>query len=220
MADEDGLEVRSDGEEGSSVVMSCRDGHHDRPVSERVAAEAICECLPHMLEAGFVKQINGKVAFTPQGRARAEVIIRSHRLAEALLDQALDMDVEAEQETVCRLEHALSPAIADHICAFLGHPPTCPHGRPIPRGACCARVRRDIAPLVLPLADAAAGRMYRITFITSKHNGRLDRLAVLGVTPDTDIWLQQKRPSFVLRSGETDIAVDKDIARDIYVRPV
>ena len=30
-----------------------------------------------------------------------------------------------------------SPEATDRICAFLGHPRACPHGAPIPPGACC-----------------------------------------------------------------------------------
>jgi Mn-dependent DtxR family transcriptional regulator len=31
----------------------------------------------------------------------------------------------------------LTPEVTDRICAFLGHPATCPHGSQIPRGPCC-----------------------------------------------------------------------------------
>jgi len=41
------------------------------------------------------------------------------------------------EEQACRFEHILSPEATDRICAFLGHPRACPHGAPIPPGACC-----------------------------------------------------------------------------------
>jgi DtxR family Mn-dependent transcriptional regulator len=46
------------------------------------------------------------------------------------------------EEQACYFEHILSPAVTDSICAFLGHPRLCPHGRPIPRGACCSAAPR------------------------------------------------------------------------------
>jgi len=76
--------------------------------------------------------------FTDRGRQRAEDVIRRHRLAERLFIQALKVEDEKEiEEQACKFEHILSPEVTDKICAFLGHPETCPHGSPIPRGTCC-----------------------------------------------------------------------------------
>jgi len=50
----------------------------------------------------------------------------------------LDSESEIEQQA-CKFEHILSPEATDKICAFLGHPRTCPHGAPIPPGPCCGR---------------------------------------------------------------------------------
>jgi DtxR family Mn-dependent transcriptional regulator len=38
-----------------------------------------------------------------------------------------------------KIEHSLSPEVTEKICTFLHHPQTCPHGSPIPRGACCLK---------------------------------------------------------------------------------
>ena len=51
----------------------------------------------------------------------------------------MDSETEIEQQA-CKFEHILSPEATDKICAFLGHPRTCPHGAPIPPGPCCAAV--------------------------------------------------------------------------------
>jgi Mn-dependent DtxR family transcriptional regulator len=50
----------------------------------------------------------------------------------------MDSETEIEQQA-CKFEHILSPEATDKICAFLGHPRTCPHGAPIPPGPCCGR---------------------------------------------------------------------------------
>jgi ABC-type glutathione transport system ATPase component len=85
------------------------------------------------------------VELTPRGRERAGSIIRRHRLAERLFTDSLAMDSESEiEQQACKFEHILSPEATDKICAFLGHPPTCPHGAPIPPGPCCgARVMSE-----------------------------------------------------------------------------
>jgi DtxR family Mn-dependent transcriptional regulator len=50
----------------------------------------------------------------------------------------MDSETEIEQQA-CKFEHILSPEATDKICAFLGHPRTCPHGALIPPGPCCGR---------------------------------------------------------------------------------
>ncbi|HHT9152005.1 MAG TPA: FeoA family protein, partial [Candidatus Hypogeohydataceae bacterium YC40] len=52
----------------------------------------------------------------------------------------------------------------------------------------------------------------------TKHHPRLDRLSSLGLLPGTTIRVHQKQPTLVITMGETKIALDEDIARDIYVR--
>jgi putative ABC transport system ATP-binding protein len=80
------------------------------------------------------------VELTPRGYQRAADIIRRHRLAERLFTDSLAMDSETEiEQQACKFEHILSAEATDKICAFLGHPATCPHGSPIPPGPCCGR---------------------------------------------------------------------------------
>jgi putative ABC transport system ATP-binding protein len=80
------------------------------------------------------------VDFTERGRQRAADIVRRHRLAECLFTESFGMenDLEVEQQA-CKFEHILSPEATQRICAFLGHPRSCPHGAPIPPGDCCRK---------------------------------------------------------------------------------
>src|SRR5438309_10294652 len=95
------------------------------------------------------------VELTPRGRQRAADIIRRHRLAERLFTDSLALDSETEiEQQACKFEHILSPEATDKICTFLGHPRTCPHGAPIPPGACCGKE--------LHSASLVAGRQERV----------------------------------------------------------
>jgi putative ABC transport system ATP-binding protein len=81
------------------------------------------------------------IGLTDRGRQRAADVIRRHRLAERLFTDTLAMDSESEiEQQACKFEHILSPDATDKICTFLGHPRTCPHGAPIPPGACCGKI--------------------------------------------------------------------------------
>ena len=83
---------------------------------------------------------NGGFALTGKGRLRASDIIRRHRLAEVLFRDTFEIRSNDQIESnACVLEHVLSPEVTESICKFLKHPTQCPHGRPIPRGACCEK---------------------------------------------------------------------------------
>lgn len=160
------------------------------------------------------------VVLTPAGEREAEQIIRRHRLTERLFADVFETSEEVWEREACELEHktVLTDEAVSAICAFLGHPPTCPHGRAIPPGACCSEFTRELKPFVIPLSEACIASAYRIVFITPKNFRRLDRLAVLGILPGSEVWIHQKKPSYVIRIGETDVALDPEVVKDIYVK--
>jgi len=108
--------------------------------------------------------------------------------------------------------------VTDSICTFLGHPPTCPHGKPIPKGECCKTFSKEIKPFVLSVTELAPGEKGRVVFIAPKHHDRLDKLSSLGLVPGAIVKLHQKQPTYVLDIGETSIAIDYEIAREIFVK--
>lgn len=146
--------------------------------------------------------------------------LRRHRLAERLLSEVFELEESYMESSACQFEHILSPKVLDSVCTFLGHPPICPHGKPIPRGPCCARFKKEMEPLVRPLADLKPGEEGRVVFITPKSRSRLERLSALGLIPGSVVKLAQKHPSFVLEIGDTTLALDEEIVREIYVKKV
>lgn len=168
--------------------------------------------------AGFIDIKDGKFTLLPKGRDHARNVIRRHRLTEVLLTQVLEMEDPQVEWDACRFEHILSQEATESVCTLLGHPPTCPHGKPIPRGACCERFRQELAPLVTPLVELNPGDEARIVFITPRTHALLDRLTSLGIIPGSRIRLHQKHPTCVIRIGETDIAIDAEVARQVFVK--
>jgi DtxR family Mn-dependent transcriptional regulator len=124
------------------------------------------------------------------------------------------------ESQACEFEHILSPEATDSVCTLLGHPPTCPHGKAIPPGDCCGTFQRTLRPLVTGLEHFELGAAGRIVFIAPKFHDRMDRLAALGVIPGSEVRLHQRSPSYVIEVGETTIALDPEIAREIYVKRV
>ena len=93
--------------------------------------------LKGMHESGLLASPQAPLAFTPRGKSRARDLIRRRRLAEVLFSSALHLPEDEVEQTACLMEHVIDPTVANSICAFLGHPRRCPHGRPIPTGDCC-----------------------------------------------------------------------------------
>ena len=166
-------------------------------------------------------QIEGnRMVLKERGEEKAREIIRRHRLTERLLFEIFEMSEEEVEEEACKLEHILSPGVTESVCTFLGHPPTCIHGKPIPRGECCGKFKKEMKPLVSPLEELGLGEEGRIVFIAPKSHQRLDRLSTLGIVPGSILRMHQKNPSYVLQIGETTLALDRDIVKDIYVKRV
>ncbi|MBI3949980.1 MAG: ATP-binding cassette domain-containing protein [Acidobacteria bacterium] len=81
-----------------------------------------------------------EIILTEEGDMRARTLIRRHRLAETLFSNTLSMTDQQAEVEACVFEHILSPEMTNSICAFLGHPRMCPHGKMIPPGPCCVQV--------------------------------------------------------------------------------
>jgi DtxR family Mn-dependent transcriptional regulator len=173
-----------------------------------------------MIKDGLFRVEGNRVVLKDRGEEKAREIIRRHRLTERLLSEIFEMSEEEVEEEACKLEHILSPGVTESVCTFLGHPPTCIHGKPIPRGECCAKFKREMKPLVIPLDELGLGEEGRIVFIAPKSHRRLDRLSTLGIVPGSIVRMHQKNPSHVLQIGETTLALDRDIVKDIYVKRI
>jgi DtxR family Mn-dependent transcriptional regulator len=170
--------------------------------------------------SGFVTIKDDTVEFDKKGEDRARDLIRRHRLAERLFYDVFEVSSKETEDTACEIEHILSPSVTDSVCAFLGHPPTCPHGKPIPRGECCIKYKSGYKPLVIQLRELEVGSKGRIVFIVPSESSRIERLASMGIVPGSIIRLKKKMPSFVLEIDETTLAIDDRIAEEIYVKQV
>ncbi|GBE04304.1 MAG TPA: DtxR family transcriptional regulator [Nitrospirae bacterium] len=198
-------------EKGSKSYMDIIEGISD-------SDNDTSDIMRKMEKAGLIRIIGDDVELTEKGEARSRDLTRRHRLAERLFYDVLEVGMEESEFAACEIEHFLSPHVTDSVCSFLGHPPTCPHGKPIPRGKCCSRYKADIKPLVMQLKELEVGSEARIVFIVPSDDTRLERLASMGIIPGSIIRLRQKRPSYVLEIDETSLALDSLIAEEIYVK--
>jgi ABC-type glutathione transport system ATPase component len=93
--------------------------------------------LGRMAGLCLVEVRDAEVRLTERGQNRARDVVRRHRLAERLFTDTFAIGDPEAHSQACKFEHIISPELDQKICSFLGHPRTCPHGNPIPPGACC-----------------------------------------------------------------------------------
>jgi DtxR family Mn-dependent transcriptional regulator len=160
------------------------------------------------------------LSLTPAGAEKARGIVRRHRLAEIMFTHVLEVDPQDAETSACEFEHILAERVVDRVCTFLGHPPSCPHGHPIPQGSCCQLYSKKVEPLITRLIDLPLGARGSVVFIAPKSVSRLNRLAAFGVVPGSEVRLIERKPSVVLSCGHTSLAVEDEIGREIYVRPM
>ncbi|HYM61249.1 MAG TPA: metal-dependent transcriptional regulator [Thermoanaerobaculia bacterium] len=170
------------------------------------------------LESDEALRAGAELELLPAGEARARGIVRRHRLAEILFAEVMDVALSDAEASACELEHILSERVVDRVCTFLGHPPKCPHQKSIPRGECCRVFETKVEPLTTRLFDLPIGSSGTVVFIAPKSPARLNRLAVLGVVPGTEVRLLGRRPSVTLACGQTTLAIEDEMAKEIWVR--
>ncbi|MDR4509254.1 MAG: metal-dependent transcriptional regulator [Candidatus Brocadiaceae bacterium] len=188
------------------------------PLLKKTGLPASEQKLQTLIQEGYIKIIDAEVEFTKKGRTEARLIIRRHRLAERLLNDVLAVREDTMDSSACKFEHFLDEEVTTSICTLLGHPLSCPHGKSIPPGECCEKANKEIRPVVMPLSELRSGDEAKVSYIVTKYHGRLDRLSSMGLLPGIQIHLHQRQPTFVIQMGETQIALDNEVARDIYVR--
>jgi DtxR family Mn-dependent transcriptional regulator len=199
----------------------CEDGHKDvmhfTGNSDDADAGALIETLLH---EGLAAISGQDISLTEKGMKEARGLVRRQRLAERLFTDVFEMPDDAVQSDACKMEHILSEELTESVCTFLGHPPTCPHGKPIPRGECCRKFKVEVTPVVTRLMEFEVGAAGKITFIVPTDPSRISRLNSLGIAAGSVVRLIQKTPSFVLQIDETTVALDPEIAKEIYVRRI
>ncbi len=195
---------------GGITIDELKAKHEDDADVEKMVAGMVSDNLLTLND--------GIIAFSEAGEKEAEKLIRAHRLAERLLTDVLLVHKDQVLESqACAMEHILNPGVVDNICTILGHPTTCPHGLEIPRGACCIDMTRNAAPAVLGLDQLRSGESGKILYVETTNHARLDKLTAFGMLPGTIVRVHQRQPSLVVIMGETQLAIDREIARNIHV---
>ncbi len=172
--------------------------------------------LRRMVREGLIESSSSKaVTLTGKGRKSAESMLRRHRLAERMVVDMFGLDLHRAHVEAHRLEHAISPELADKIDEKLGHPVTCPFGHPIPGSTYVP------SPDTLPLSEVKQGQSWTIDRVPEDDEELLWYLVDNRIVPGERVDVVEAAPYrgiITLSRGGVEVAVGYEVADRIWVR--
>ena len=155
------------------------------------------------------------VILTEAGEKIALEVIRHHRLVELYLAEALGVPWDEVHQEAHRLEHAISPALADRMAAALGQPVADPHGAPIP-----TREGTIAAVATRRLTDLQQGEVGLVAEVIDEDAAVLRSLAAMGLFPNVSVQMLQREINSgdcLVRVGETDHHLSLETANRVFI---
>lgn len=160
-----------------------------------VSAPTVHATLGRLTRDAWVRLDERKrIELTDRGRRTAEEIIRRHRLAERFLTDILGFEWSRAHEEASRMEHAISGEVGERLSRFLNHPPTCPHGNPIPGNW------QGATDPMMPLSELKPGSEVIVRRITEDAEQDPELLAYLeesGIVPGERWTLVSRSPTSI-----------------------
>lgn len=209
-------------EEALSIIWDEREksAYEIQSIRNHIKEKLGEDILDILIRDGYVALEHKSVKLTDKGEVVARDVTRRQRLAERLLIDVLELGRREMDAQACEIEHILSKEVEESICTLLGHPKECPHGLPIPPGDCCVKAKGYLESVVVPLPKLSAGESAQIVYVLTKEHPQLHKLMSFGVTPGARISIHQVFPSFIIQVDETQVALEREIAQEIFVKRI
>ena len=207
---EEYLEAMHELEEEGVAVIQAR-------LAERLghSAPSVSEMVRRLKTDGYIEIADRALTMTAKGRARAESVVRKHRLAERLLTDIIGLEWHKAHLEACRWEHVISDEVEERLVALLENPLTCPHGNPIPGAGAPSRKLHA-------LSESEPGDQVRLERVTEMVEIDLDSLTYLndhGFRPGASAAVRAKAPDGTLTievDGDT-VALGPGLAQQLFV---
>jgi DtxR family Mn-dependent transcriptional regulator len=175
------------------------------------------EMLKRLEAEGLVHRGEHKEALlTKAGRARAERVVRRHRIIERLLTDFMGYTAAEAHVHADELGDTFSDEMIERIEAKLGHPERCPHGWPVNTDVEQAE-NRELAPL----SALAAGDRATVVRL-AEHDGELLHWYYdQGLVPGVELEVEDAQPAagqLTVRLDGGERAVGEKAAAGLFVR--
>ena len=176
------------------------------------------EMLKRLEAEGLIKRGARKEALlTASGRARAERVVRKHRIIERLLTDFMGYTAYEAHERADELGDTFSDEMVERIDDKLGHPERCPHGWPVDTD-----VEQEENAVLAPLASLGPGTRATIVRLAEHDGELLHWFYDQGLVPGQEIEVSTAEPAadqFTVRLNGGERAVSEKAAAGLFVRP-
>ena len=159
-------------------------------LSETVSKQAVAA----LLAFGWAEESEaGSFQLTEEGKARAQDLIRAHRLWERYLVDREGMSLDAVHDEAHRREHSTSEQELERLDAELGHPAWDPHGHaiPAPKGPVPSPPGHPLSKMAEP------GERLRVVCVDDDPAPLLAQLVALGLKPGTEMRIVDQQADSV-----------------------
>jgi len=165
------------------------------PISARLAEDldvtppAVTAALKRMTRGGYLRvRRDGRIELTAKGEEIAQHLVLRHRLAEKLLTDVIGLEWSRAHEEAEKLEHGISPEVAELLLARFGRESRCPHGVPLVGGM--AKLRKKFG--AVRLSDVQAGGTYEVLRVYEKDPKFLEFLVGLDLQPGARLRVHRR----------------------------
>jgi DtxR family Mn-dependent transcriptional regulator len=176
------------------------------------------EMLKRLEAEGLIVRGERKEALlTKKGRARAERVVRKHRIIERLLTDFMGYTAAEAHVHADELGDTFTDDMVDRIAEKLGNPDRCPHGWPVDPDV----EQRENKQLVA-LAELPEGTEATIVRLAEHDGELLHWFYDEGLVPGQKIEVRAATPEagqFTLRLDGREQAVGDKAAAGLFVRP-
>src|SRR5262245_52151203 len=176
------------------------------------------EMLKRLEAEGLIVRGERKEALlTATGRARAERVVRKHRIIERLLTDFMGYTAYEAHVHADELGDTFTDDMVERISKKLGNPERCPHGWPVEPD-----VEQAENDELAALAELGAGTRATIVRLAEHDGDLLHWFYDQGLTPGAQIEVREAQPAagqFAIRIDGDDRAIGEKAAAGLFVRP-
>jgi len=185
----------------------------------RVSRASAGEMLKRLEAEGLIERGEHKEALlTESGRARAERVVRKHRIIERMLTDFMGYTAAEAHEHADELGDTFTDDMVDRIARRLGNPERCPHGWPVDTNVEQAENRE-----LSPLSDLEPGTRATIVRLAEHDGDLLHWFYEQGLEPGQELEVRSTRPAagqIVVGIDGGERSVGEKAAAGLFVRPV
>ena len=174
------------------------------------------EMLKRLEAEGLIERGSQKEALlTETGRARAEKVVRKHRIIERLLTDFMGYTAAESHVHADELGDTFTDDMVERIALRLGNPERCPHGWPVDTD-----FEQEENRQLVPLSDLGAGSRATIVRLAEHDGDLLHWFYEQGLEPGTELQVAEADGSELrVRLNGDERSVGEKAAAGLFVRP-